>query len=654
MLGYLYNVHLRSTAEHRTAPVGHSTAVMHRQLEVLLSGIAACNNGTDTRLQNKVITINGISKIVDIMCHVNYIILDAAEGDIICCRQGTHHPSSLRHCRTCDCAYANLDDPFYDGCSKLKSSEVEAMVADNDTDGLKAITQHNVSNAFCTVMMCDTVHGIFGSTPGDLLHMFQLGIVKYCLLLFMKALPDGIKLKLDQLARAYVATLRSSHAHTFFRTSVTRGISNVSQLSGTEHIGLLHLLCALIQLGDAWELLDGPLRKKDLYLTDILELFEFLLCFFAWTKKATFWSRNDTDAQDQAKHSIKLMLSLVIHALPRRFGNGWALSKVHEHNHIVDDITRWGATENYNASYGETNHKTHAKIPGKRALRRVQTFDHSIANRVTDTYCLRKFRELCRTSQKQLKHGTYMELVNDLESDTDSASGSDDDRNDDDDDSEDDAAPQYHALGLPDPRVAYATRYTIVCTPFRNNDREPYRYNTVCTWYTRSKGLCRLAPGLIQFLVSHFRLAQGNKVRTLHGFTQYKHNGHQYRCHPNYRSENRGWYDWAFMRYETAGGNESMLPVRFQTFIKDALQTFVAVLHIFFLRLCCHFRKLWICCTNLCQTIADTKFINDISLARFLDFFLCQYPCILDFVFRRFLITIGLIIGLVRVCGGVA
>jgi hypothetical protein len=226
-------------------------------------------------------------------------------------------------------------------------------------------------------------------------------------------------------------------------------------------------------------------------------------------------------------------------------------------------------TSNYNASYGEKNHSTHAKIPGRRALRRVQTFDHSIANRVTDTYCLRKFRELCRASQKELKRGTYMELVDDLESDSDSDSDSDYDMNDDDDDSEDKAVPLYHALGLPDPRVAYATRYTIVCTPFRNNDREPYQYNTVCTWHTRSKGLCRLAPGLIQFLVSHFRLAQGNTVRTLHGFTQYKHNGHQYRCHPNYRSENRGWYDWAFMRYQTAGGNESMLPVRFQTFIKD-------------------------------------------------------------------------------------
>ena len=52
--------------------MGHSTAMMHKQFEVLLSGIAACNHGTDTRLNNVVMTINGITKVVDIMCRVNY------------------------------------------------------------------------------------------------------------------------------------------------------------------------------------------------------------------------------------------------------------------------------------------------------------------------------------------------------------------------------------------------------------------------------------------------------------------------------------------------------------------------------------------------------------------------------------------------------
>ena len=267
------------------------------------------------------------------------------------------------------------------------------MVADNDEAGLHACTQHNIANAFCTVLMCDTVHGIFGSTPGDLLHMFQLGIVKYCLMIFMQALPETVKLALDQLARAYTATCKSSHSHTFFRTSVLRGISNVSQLSGTEHIGLLHLLCALIQLSDAWDLLDEPLRKKGLIITDILELFETLLCFFAWTKKETFWSRNDTVSQEDATNAINLMLFLVFNALPRTTGNGWALSKVHDLKHLVSDITRNGAPDNYDASYGETNHKTHAKIPGRRALRHQQTFDLSIARRITDTFCLRLFRD---------------------------------------------------------------------------------------------------------------------------------------------------------------------------------------------------------------------------------------------------------------------
>ena len=548
-LGYLYNVHLQSSAEHKRAPKGHSTRDIHRQLDVLLEVLRKVQDGTDKRLQNVPVTINGETKYVNIICPILCFIVDAVEGDTLCCRKATRSKESVRHSRTCDCPFESLNDVNV-ACTMLKASVVDALVDGNKKKELDAMTQDNVKSAFRAIEFCDMVHGIFGAQPGDFLHMFALGLVKRALYEMMEALPAGVKKKLDNMARDYNEQLRSSHRHTFFRTSFTRGISNVTQLSATEHIGLMHVLCALIQLGDGWTLLEKPLLDKGLVLKDILQLFEALLSFHEWAKQEQFWSRRDrVEKEAEAQASIRKLLTMLMTTLPRDFGNGWNLSKLHEHTHIVSDITRYGAMNNYNACWGETNHKYHAKKPGRRALKRVAKFDFAIAIRITQTYTIRTFLDLINRAEfRQMEEKyEYEDAVNDDANDTEA----------------DERASVVES-------TAYSTTYTITTTPTpKPNGLAGYDYTTISKWTTRSHGICTVPAELITFLVAEFNMASGSEVRRLKGYTQYKRNDITFRAHPNYRSEGKAWHDWAMMAFTNHNDIEDELPVRFATFISD-------------------------------------------------------------------------------------
>ena len=175
----------------------------------------------------------------------------------------------------------------------------------------------------------------------------------------------------------------------------------------------------------------------------------------------------------------------------------------------------------------------------------------SIAQRITATYILRMFLYQVYQAQRRKNNELYEYL--DAEETWDPT-----DANEEDD--EEDAVEES---------TAYATTFTITTTPTPQANGRGYTYATKCKWVTRSHGLCTLPGELIKFIVAEFKMEDGPRVRTVQGFTQYSRNKITFRAHPNYRSEGKAWYDWAYMAYEMDNGLVSHLPVRFAAFIKD-------------------------------------------------------------------------------------
>ena len=87
--------------------------------------------------------------------------------------------------------------------------------------------------------------------PGDMLHMLNLGAAKEVARLMLDCLTPSEKIVLDVMGRQFNARLQQTHRRNFPTTDFSRGITNTKQKTAEEYIGLLFVLCALMNNGEA-------------------------------------------------------------------------------------------------------------------------------------------------------------------------------------------------------------------------------------------------------------------------------------------------------------------------------------------------------------------------------------------------------------------
>ena len=103
---------------------------------------------------------------------------------------------------------------------------------------------------------------------------------------------------------------------------------------------------------------------------DIVRVMEVLCCWDAFTREESI-PRSD-DVLSSIHQKIKTMLALVFSIFPRKEGNNWNLSKVHELRHVSEFIKEYGVCRNWNTEVGEKIHKWHAKAPAANAQKRKE------------------------------------------------------------------------------------------------------------------------------------------------------------------------------------------------------------------------------------------------------------------------------------------
>ncbi len=122
-----------------------------------------------------------------------------------------------------------------------------------------ALGQHQVDNAFFPISFGDSLCGIFGSTPTDLMHALEEGIIKYITDTFLTPMPDSMASMLD----AYVEKIlgpTSSRCHNrrnFPRVNFTRGFSRLTLLSAEEQVGVMLVLVVVLSTKEGKDILVG-------------------------------------------------------------------------------------------------------------------------------------------------------------------------------------------------------------------------------------------------------------------------------------------------------------------------------------------------------------------------------------------------------------
>ena len=370
-----------SSAQNAVQKQGDNIRNYHAQLQTVLETFRSSNS----RLTNVCLPLgpNG-TIVVDVVTCILFVIQDMQEGDQLCGRYGPHAPRIQRQCRACDISYEDLDNPQI-RCNSLYALPMHIIATETSDEHRTRWSQHRLDNVFNHVLLADPLRGILGSTPVETMHAFRKGVIEMVTFLVLENVPASKKAALDRLAIDFHTRHRQTYRRVFPSTDFSNGVTNLTKISAAERLGLVFLFVILSQYDEGWQILESTLNTA---LAPVLQVFEALLCFDAWLSKPTFWNKsNELEAKRIAQASIRQLLDMCCHSIPTRNTNPWKFPKFHELLHIVDDICRFGAPQNYSAQRPESLLIAAAKQPGRRAQKRHlgSTFEMQSAQRLADT-----------------------------------------------------------------------------------------------------------------------------------------------------------------------------------------------------------------------------------------------------------------------------
>ncbi len=440
---------------------------------------------------------------VNLKVFIMVAIGDTEDHDKACGWYNSRALQVKRVCRHCDIPTMECDDAFYPWCHVMPNA-VQALVKANDLEGLKVISQHNVRNAFYHPDLNIGVNprGIHGMTPGEPLHVVDLGLFKYGLEGFFICLgqnpkskaPCKILMQLDSMARRVGRFLSHQSDRGLPRTYFPFGVTGGTKMSGHEYQGILLVLLIMCRMEES----------RVLFLTKIslpvmhqwIRLFELLLGWRYWLKKASI-PRLEVEA---SQLSTKKLMMLFKKTVKRKHGNGSKFVKLHLPCHFSENMIDFGVIANVDSGAPESNHKPNAKAPSQRTQMRAESFEVQTAQRYVENLIIDFASDALHVDQARITNGcpASPDVLRGARFSFEIDEGCDGDRN------------------------AVAFQWT------SKSISEPY-HQQYTDWLTRHI-FSKLTPGT-----------------RIWGCTEHKrHDQFLYRAHPAYRGHNQ-WHDWALI-----------------------------------------------------------------------------------------------------------
>jgi hypothetical protein len=165
------------------------------------------------------------------------------------------------------------------------------------------------------------------------------------------------------------------------------GVTTITDISAGTKMGILFTFVVAAQTIDGYKLLIRKNKTFTIY-ADMIQVFEMLLCYWAWLKKEEFWHSKDIEALQSAKNAIWVLINRLKMLFPRTKGECWKIPKIHEQLHTAIYILLFGAHRNLHTGSAEHNHIENTKRPSDRTQKRKNVFDLQIANRLVDKYVI--------------------------------------------------------------------------------------------------------------------------------------------------------------------------------------------------------------------------------------------------------------------------
>jgi hypothetical protein len=279
----------------------------------------------------------------------------------------------------------DCDNAFYPW-RHVKPDAVHSLLVSNDLEGLKAMSQHPLKNAFYNSKLdigCKP-RGIHGMTPGEPLHVVDLGLFKYgwegffiCLGMNPKRkAPCKILMELDSIARCIGHFLSHQSDCVLPRIYFPFGVTGGTKLSGHEYQGVLLVVLIMCYMEESRLMFLSKISVSVLH--QWIRLLELLLGWQYSLKKSSI-PRLEVEQSQLATHNLMMMFKSTVN---KNHGNGSKFPKLHLPCHFLEHMVDFGVIANVDSGPPESNHKPNAKAPSQRThMRAAECFEVQTAQR---------------------------------------------------------------------------------------------------------------------------------------------------------------------------------------------------------------------------------------------------------------------------------
>ena len=463
---------------------------------------------------------------------VAFVIGDTELHDKLCGRYGSHSSKTAYACRHCNCKTDDIVNINAQNSTRLWiPDDFCVRTHARESNHWKDISHHPITNAFNRIDFGSNLHKIHFATPGECLHMHQLGVAKRAIEVFKEMIlkkPDNDSRKghrdaayyeISRVAQNYGTMLSRQSDRNFPRTKF-HPILEDSRKNGKDYLGVI--LCVVLTLltNTAKTTLNNSAFIDNHKINDCLKVFELILFFDEFLKHCGMKKSNI----EKLSVLVKQFVSRYTTVFKRGTGNGQNLIKNHLYFHLHQYIEMFGPPAGWDSSPCEGHHKTDIKAPSKNTQQNSSS--------IIEQTCRRKIEKSLINKAMSLVAQQYL-YIPDVEQDS---------------------------------RRQAGASYKIFLD--ENN-------NPVMDWdLVRNRKKAHIPAEVLELCCETF-LSPTIDQKYITGFTEFNYSSenehYKFRSNPSYRSDNgqssHVWYDWADFLYLDNDGNECVCPAQILCFV---------------------------------------------------------------------------------------
>jgi hypothetical protein len=375
----------------------------HHVLGHIMKGVRGLQNceGLDWTF----ISREGATHVRRLVFTTQYIIGDCKGNDILCGRYGTH-ANTGGLVRDCDIRTEDGDSTLH-RCKFRQVEEVKTFSAEQ----LKGASLRRIpNNAFDKIIFGASIHGIYGSTPPEPLHVYKLGICARLPTTFFERISITVRKQLD-ITVAFISTNFGRQSDRNFPSlqPFRDGLSSTPKLTADERYARCFAIYLALSTTEFSKHMIGSdvkrvknkleptpkLNKRETISKEEyqrwLKVFEETLTFYQWIMLKKHPKKYFEGGWDSAAACrCRKFMDMYKDVAKRNTGMGLKLTKFHQLGHWWFYITQFGCVPNFDGGCHESNAKVNTKNCARVTQLRASSLNYQTGVRHYEKYILKE------------------------------------------------------------------------------------------------------------------------------------------------------------------------------------------------------------------------------------------------------------------------